>query len=180
MNRVIKILMVAALSVGATSVFAQKFGQIDYQTTLLLMPEIAGVDAELQKVYAEYQEQLESIQVELNRKVDEISKLPDTTTETTRQLKNREMMDLQQRYQDFLQMADEAIQKAQTDLAQPLRDKLDAAITKISKAQGLTGVFQTGTMVYLDESLVVKIDTPVRAELGIAADATLPAAQVAQ
>ncbi len=166
--------MVAVLTMGASTLFAQKFGQIDYQTTLFLMPEVAEVQAELQKVQTEYQEQLENIQVELNRKVDEISKLPDTTTETTRQLKNREMMDLQQRFNDFYEMADEAIQRAQADLLKPLQDKLDAAIEKTSLAQGLTGVFPVGVMVYANKQQVVDISLPVRAELGIAADAVLP------
>lgn len=175
MKRTFKILMAAVLTLGATSVFAQKFGRLDYQATIFTMPEFATVQTELQKVSAEYQEQLESIQVELNRKVDEISKLPDTTTETTRQLKNREMLDLQQRHNDFYQMADEAIQKAQSDLMQPLVTKANVAIEKICKAQSIIMVFQVGSVVYIDEAQTIDITADVRKELGIPADA-VPAA----
>ncbi len=171
--------MVAALALGSTTLFAQKFGRIDYQATIFTMPEVAGVQTEIQKVAAEYREQVENIEVELNRKVDEISKLPDTTTETTRQLKNREMIDLQQRLQDFYQMAEEGIQKTQSDLMQPLVTKANAAIEKICKAQNIIVVFQTGAMVYIDEAQTIDITADVRKELGIPADAvpmTTPAA----
>ncbi len=174
MKRSIKILMVALLTMGSTTLFAQKFGQIDYQTTLFLMPEVANVETELQKVEADYMEVIEGMQVERNRLMDEISKLPDTTSETARQLKNRQMVEIEQRIQEYVQSAQEGIQTAQGDLLRPLQEKLDAAIAKISQAQGLTGVFPIGVMVYVNDQ-VVSIDAPVRAELGIAADATLPA-----
>ncbi len=171
--------MVAVLTMGATSLFAQKFGQIDQQMTLYLMPEIANVQTELQKVQAEYMEVIEGMQVERNKLVDEISKFTEATSETTRQLKNRQYMDAEQRIQDYAQSAQEAMQKAEEDLVKPLVDRLSAAIAKIAKQQGLLGVFQTGAMPFLDETQVVDISTAVRAELGIAADATLPATPVA-
>jgi outer membrane protein len=171
--------MAAVLAMGATAAFAQKFGQIDYQTTLFLMPEIATVQTELQKVETDYLEVIEGMQVERNKLMDEISKLPETTSETARQLKNRQAIEIEQRIQEYYQSAQEGIQTAQNDLLTPLRGKIDAAIEKISKAQSLTGVFQTGAMVYLDAQQVVDITAPVRAELGIAADATLPAGAAA-
>ncbi len=167
--------MVAVLTMGATAAFAQKFGQVDQQI-LYLMPEIAGVQTELQKVETTYREAIETMAVERNKLVEEISNLPETTTETARSLKNRQYMDIEQRIQEYAQLADEEIQRTQADLFKPLVDKMTAAIAKIAKAQGLLGVFQTGAMPYLDETQVVDITTAVRAELGIAADATPPAA----
>jgi outer membrane protein len=181
MKRSIKIFMVAALTLGATSVFAQKFGRIDYQTTLFLMPEMATVQADLEKENAEYREQIEGIQVEINKKVDEISKLPETTSETAKQLKQRELMDLQQRYQDFVQMAEQSMQKSQLDKVMPLKTKLDEAIKKVCKAQAIVVAFQTvpegafaSEVIYVDDS-AIDINAAVRKELGIAADAVLPA-----
>lgn len=175
MKKSIKFLLVALLSLGSTAVFAQKFGRIDYQATIPLMPEFASVQTSLQAVEADYMEHIEGMQVELNKKVDELGKLPDGTSETARQLKNREIVELQQRIQEYYQVAQEGVQKSYADLMAPLQTKADEAIKKTCKAQGIIAVFQTGAMVYLDEDQTIDISTAVRAELGIAADAVAPA-----
>jgi outer membrane protein len=176
MKRSIKFTLVALLALGSTTLFAQKFGRIDYQGTIPLMPEFATVQSNLQKVAADYQEHIEGMQVEANRKADELSKLPDTTSETQRQLKNREILELQQRIQEYYQVAEQGIQQAQMDQIKPLQDKADAAIAKICKAQGIIAVFQTGAMVYLDETQITDITAAVRKELGIPEGAVAPAA----
>ncbi len=174
MKKSIKFLMVAVLTLGSTALFAQKFGRIDYQAMIPLMPEFASVQSSLQTVEADYMEHIEGMQVEVNKKIDELGKLPETATETARQLRNREIVELQQRIQEYYQVAQEGVQKSYMDLMAPLQEKADAAIKKISKAQGIIAVFQTGAMVYLDEDQIVDISAAVRAELGIAADAVAP------
>ena len=128
---------------GPAALFAQKFGRIDYSGTLQLMPEMATVQADIQKVYADYQEHIEGMTVERNRKMDEISKLPETTSETSRQLKNRELMELEQRINEYYQVAEEGIQAAQVERLLPLKTKLDAAVKKVCKAQGIIVAYQT-------------------------------------
>jgi outer membrane protein len=169
--------MVAVLALGSTSVFAQKFGRIDYEAIIPLMPEFATVQTDIQKVQADYEEHIEGMQVERNRKVDEISKLPETTSATTRQLKSSEVVALEQRIQEYVQVAQQGMQTAYVDLMKPLQDKADAAIAKISKAQGIIAVFQIGSVIYLDENQITDITAAVRTELGIPADAVAPTVQ---
>jgi outer membrane protein len=95
-------------------------------------------------------------------------------------LKNREIVELQQRIQEYYQVAQEGVQQQYVALMAPLQEKADAAVKKICKAQGIIAVFQTGAMIYLDEDQIVDISAPVRAELGIAADAVAPTAAAAQ
>jgi outer membrane protein len=180
MKKSIKFLMVALLTLGSTTLFAQKFGRIDYQSTIQLMPEFASVQSNIQTIQADYMEHIEGMQVEANKKIDELGKLPETTSDTARQLKNREIVELQQRIEEYYQVAQEGVQRSYAELMTPLQQKADAAIKKICKAQGIIAVFQTGVMIYLDEDQVVDISTAVRAELGIAADAVAPAAAPVQ
>ncbi len=171
MKRTLKFLMVAALTLGATSLFAQKFGRIDYAAVIQAMPEMTSVQEGLQKAQTEYQEHLENLQVEVNRKIDEFQKLPEGTTETARQLRQREIVDLQQRQQEYYQIAQEGLQQTQEELMKPVVDKLDAAIRKVSKAQGIVVVFQIETttdVVYVDDA-ATDITAAVKTELGIAA-----------
>jgi outer membrane protein len=170
MKRSIKLMLVAAaFTLGSSSLFAQKFGRIDYFAIIQAMPEMTGVQEGLQKAEAEYREHLEGLQVEVNRKVDELQKLPATTTESVKQLRQRDIIELQQRQQEYLQLAQEGLQQTEVELLTPLRTKADAAIKKICKAQGIVVVFQNDSVVYIDESATVDLNEPVRKELGITA-----------
>ena len=167
--------MVAVLMLGSTTLFAQKFGRIDYEAIIVTMPEFATFQTDLQKVYSDFSEHIQGMQVERNRKMDEAQNLPEGTSETTRQLRAREIMELEQRINDYAQTADQGIQQAQAELIKPLRDKADAAIAKICKAQSIIVVFQTGSVIYIDESQTTDITAAVKTELGIPADAVPPA-----
>ncbi|MDR1671366.1 MAG: OmpH family outer membrane protein [Alistipes sp.] len=173
MKRSIKFLLVAVLTLGSTSLFAQKFGRIDYFGIIQAMPEMTGVQEGLSKAQTEYRDHLESLQVEVNKKLDEFQKLPATTTESVKQLRQRDIIELQQRQQEYLQLAEEGLAQTQEELITPLRAKADAAIEKICKAQGIVVVFQAETVVYIDKSATIDISDAVRKELGI----TAPAAQ---
>ncbi|MDR2912631.1 MAG: OmpH family outer membrane protein [Alistipes sp.] len=180
MKRTIKFLLVAAFTLGSTALFAQKLGRIDYLGIIQAMPEMTTVQESLQKAETEYREHLESLQVEANRKVDEIQRLPEGTTESVRQLRQREVVELQQRYQEYLQLAQQGLEQTQMELMQPLQDKADAAIQKICKAQGIVAVFQIDQQaIYLDAEATIDITAAVRTELGITATAT-PATTPAQ
>ena len=165
----IKFLLVAALTLGSTALFAQKFGRIDYADVIQSMPEMAGVQEGGEKAQVEYSEHLESLQVELNNKVNDLQKAPATMSESVRQLRNREIQELQQRLQQYYEIAQEELQKTQFELMTPLQEKADAAIKKISKAEGIIAVFQKDSVVYLDEDVIVDITAKVKTELGIAA-----------
>ncbi len=163
--------MAVALMFGATSVFAQKFARIDYQGIIFSMPEMTGVQEGYTKAETEYRDHLEGLSVEANRKMDEFQKLPEGTTETVRQLKQREIIEIQQRHQEYLQLAQEGLEQTRMELMTPLQQKADAAIQKICKAQGIVAVFQKERMgadlVYLDESQAADITEAVCKELGV-------------
>ncbi len=171
MKKTIKIVLVALFAVCSTSLYAQKFGRINYSEIVQNMPEMAGVQTQMQTIMTEYEEHLESLNVELNNKINDLQKAG--VSESVKQLKTREAQELQQRIQEYYQVAQEDLEKNQAELLAPLQAKADEAIKKIAKAEGLTIVFQTGSVVYIDEATTVDISDKVKAELGIT---TTPAA----
>lgn len=162
-----KILLVAAFTLGATGLFAQKFGRIDYMDVVQNMPEMDSVRIKMEAIQTDFQEHLEGLQVEINKKVDELQKASSTMSESLKQLKTREIQELQERAQQVYQSAEENIQQNQMELLAPLEAKAGDAIKKIAKAEGLTAVFQTGSVVYIDEETTVDITSKVKTELGI-------------
>jgi outer membrane protein len=164
-------LLAVVLVLGSTSLFAQKFGRINMNEVIDAMPEMKDVQIKFEQTQKDYEEQLEVMQVELNNKLNDFQKVQATLSETQKQLKQRDMQELNERMQQFLQTAQQELEKAQVDLMAPLQTKADEAVKKVSKAEGLIVVFQIGTMVYLDEAQTVDITAKVKTELGITAPA---------
>jgi outer membrane protein len=167
MKKVIKIALVALFAVGSTALYAQKFGRIDYQALVQTMPEMDSIQIKMEAASAEYQEHLESLQVELNNKVNDLQKAPATMSESVKQLRQREIQELQERLQQYYQIAQDELNKTQMALYAPIESKANEAIKKVCKAEGIIIAFQTGSVAYIDEETTIDILAKVKAELGI-------------
>lgn len=167
MKKAIKFLLVALFAVCSTGLYAQKFGRLNYQELIQSMPEMQTVNAQMETIINDYQEHLESLQVELNNKINDFQKAPATMSDSVKQLKQREIQELQERMQQFLQVAQGEVEKTQLELLAPVEAKAEEAIKKVCKAEGITVAFQTGSVVYIDEDATIDIMKKVQAELGI-------------
>ena len=109
------------------------------------------------------------IQVEFNNKYLDYQKNAETLSESAKQLKERELQDLQKRFDDFQQVAEQDAQKMQQQLMGPVITKAQDAIKKAAQAAGYTIVFDVaaGAMAYYNEATVTNILPLVKKELGI-------------
>mgnify|MGYP002508821628 CR=1 FL=1 len=114
----------------------------------------------------ELQEQLEAIQVEFNNKLQEYQNATGTMTDAVRQLKEKELTDLNTRIQEFQQVAQQDLQKKENELLAPIYEKVKNTIDEVAKAGGYTVIFETGSMIYFDEAQVKDITPEVKAKLG--------------
>ena len=166
MKKAIKLLLALAFVMVSTGAFAQKFARIDYQRVIETMPEMDSVDLKYQKAAQDYQDLLENIQVELNNKRYDYEKNNATMSEAVKQLKQKEMQDLNTRLQEFYQSAQQELMKVEAELMQPLYARAKEAITKMCKENGYVVVFQNDQVVYLDEESVKDITEDIRKALG--------------
>lgn len=181
MKKVLKLTLVVVCVMCSTSLFAQKFGRINTAEIISSMPEYKEAMTQLESYVKELEAQAETISVELNTKGQDFQKNYETMTEAVRQLKEKELMDLQNRLQEFSQMAQQDIQKKQAELEQPIQKKAMDAINEVSKSGGYTAIFNviSGPVVYVDEAQVTDIGPAVKEKLGIPANATPAAAPAA-
>ena len=174
MKKALKLTLAVALMMGATSLYAQKFGRINSQEIVMAMPETKEMQTNLETFGKELNENIETINVEFNNKLQEYQKTANTLTDAVRELE-----DLQRRSQEFQQMAQRDYAKKQEELLQPIIEKAKAAIDKIAAAGGYLFVFDTsaGSLAYFDEAALTDLAPEVRKELGITdAPAAAPAA----
>lgn len=151
MKNVMKILVLSvALLIGSTS-FAQnlKFGHINTSELLTTMPEREAAQVELQEYAKKLETQLEIMQVEYNKKVQEYLQTQETLSPVIKQTKEKELQELQNRIQEFQYSAQEDLQQKESQLIQPILLKAETAIKEVAKERSLIYVFDVSSRVVL-------------------------------
>ena len=134
MKKAIKLTLAFALVMGSTTLFAQKFGRINTQEIIMSMPETKTMQENMETFAKELQDNIETMNVEFNTKLQEYQKGLNTYNEAVREMKEKELQDLQNRSREFQERAQQDYQKKQNELLAPIIDKAKAAIDKISAA----------------------------------------------
>lgn len=170
MIRITKGFMIAALFLCVANVGAQnlKFGHINSQELMMAMPERDSAEAKLKRYAKQLQDQIETLQVEFNKKYQDYIQKKATFTDAIREMKEKELSDLQSRSQEFEQTAQQDYQKQQSELMKPIVDKANATIQKVAKANGFIYVFDisTGAVTYFSDQSI-DILPMVKKELGL-------------
>ena len=174
MKKLMKLALVAVLALSATTVFGQKFGRVDLAAIVPSMPEYQEAVANLETYGKDLQDQLEQIMVEFNTLYANYEKSAATMTDSVRQLKERELAELQQRYQDFSQIAQQDIQRKEAELMTPIYDKANEAVKKVASEGGYTAIFSTAGdqpssagLAYFDPATLTDITAEVKKALNI-------------
>ena len=165
MKKAIKLTLAVVLVMGATSLFAQKFGRINTQEIIMAMPETKTMQENMDTFAKELSDNIETMNVEFN---------------TIKEVKEKELNDMQTRTREFQERAQQDYQKKQNELLAPIIDKAKSAIDKVAAAGGFLVVFDTstGSLAYFDEATLTDVAPAVKKELGITdAPAAAPAAK---
>jgi outer membrane protein len=150
----LKITLVVGFIVLTGSAFAQKFGHINVQELISLMPERDSAEAKLKAYGTDLSEQIEQLQVEYNNKVQNYIQKKDSFTPAIREMREKEIGELEQRIQEFQQTAQQDFQRMQGEVMRPIIEKADGAIKKVGKANGFIYIFDisTGTVAYFSDA----------------------------
>lgn len=169
MKKILKLTLAIALLMGSTSLFAQKFGRINTQEIIMSMPETKTMQTNMEAYAKELQDNIETMNVEFNTKLQDFQKNFNTLTDIAKEMKEKDLNDLQARIREFQERAQQEYQKKQNELLAPIIEKAKNAIDKISAAGGYLVVFDTstGSLAYFDEATLTDIAPEVKKELGI-------------
>jgi len=131
-----------------------KLGHIN---TNELMAEMPGRDSaqKVLEVYAKsLEDQLTLMSQEFQTKYQDYMTNEASYLEPIKQSKQKELVDLQTRIDDFKTQAQELLSGKETELVQPLIDKAKKAIDEVAVEKGYTYIFDTGTgaVIYSQDS----------------------------
>jgi len=166
-NLVIALLLVVA-TIGVTNAQVKnKFGHINSQELLEVMPEKATADQQIEEFGKQLQKQLQTMMAERETKVNDYMENEATMSEIIAQTKAEEIQMLDQRIQAFQQNAQQSLAKKEGEAYQPILDKARKAIEEVAKENGFTYIFDVsaGTLLYQPES--DDILSLVKTKLGI-------------
>lgn len=152
----------------ALAVNAQKFGHISAELLLQQMPEYDSAQVKLQDLNKTYEQEIERIQVEINKKIEEFQQTEATLSQLIKEAKASEIQEMQVRLQNFAQTAQQDLQQQQMVLIQPVMDKARKAIEEVAKEHELLYVFDMsqGNPVYASEESLELLPL-VKTKLGL-------------
>ncbi|RIH66799.1 OmpH family outer membrane protein [Mariniphaga sediminis] len=154
MRNLMKLFVLLIFATATISATAQnlKFGHIDLQALVQLMPERATAETDFNNFQTELEDVLGEMQQNYQQKLAELEQLGEDASEVRRNAKITELQEIQQRVQNYQVTANQQLQQKQAELLQPVFDKAEKAIEEVAQEQGLLYVFDVGSRVVLYKS----------------------------
>lgn len=134
-------IMIMPLILLTLSSFSQaqlKIGHLNYDEILQALPARDSAQAILQKESQDYQNGYDELTVQYNKLMDDYQKGLSGYTAVTRKTKEDELLDKQKRMSEFEQSATAALQKRNTELLQPIIEKINRAINRFATENNFT------------------------------------------
>ena len=167
LQKILLVLLFVSFTVGVDAQTKPKFGHIDSQELLKLMPGKDSAKIVIDKFRKELENQLMAMQSELETKYNSYLTERDSLTPLIQQIREKEIQDLQARIEQFQSDATKLFQNKEESLLQPIIDKAKAAIEKVAKDNKYTYVFDSGVGVLLYKEDSDDILPLVKKELGL-------------
>ncbi len=160
--------LIATLIALPFSVFAQKFGIVDAGELLTSMTEYTEMQTTLDNASKRYQEEYAKLEEEMNKKYTEYQNLEKdpNALATIKESRIQELQELQQKIQQFSNMASQDLQRQQQQLMAPIEQKLMDAIKAVGQEGGYTFIFPKEVPLYYGAS-AEDVTSQVKAKLGI-------------
>ncbi len=168
MKRFSVVLVAIIAFAGLAFVVPTKFGHIDSQALISNMSETKAAQAKLDSFMSEIKNQIDEMQVEYNQKLKDYQDKKASWTDLTKENKEKELSDLQQRAYDFQQSVNQRVQKKQAELFEPIKTKALNAIKKVGETNNFLYIFDTsGGMLLYHSSASQDVLPMVKKELGM-------------
>jgi len=152
------------LTLGAS---AQKFGHINSQELLSLMPERTTAETSLQDYAKGLESQLMSMNTELQSSFEEYKSNESSYDDLTKQDKQAAMQNLQERINTFQQSAQASLQEKEQELLRPILEKAQNAIDAVAEKGKYTYILDSSSGLILYSKDSENILDKVKKELGL-------------
>lgn len=136
--RKLRNLFLAAIAVVSFNVTAQaqEVAHINVSELIPAMPESKTAKTELEKLQEKYKKEMETMQNDFQTKLKKYQAEAPTAGDAVNETRGKEMQDMEQRIQLFVQNAQQEMGKKELALSEPILTKAQQAIHKVARAKG--------------------------------------------
>lgn len=163
-----KLLLAIMIAFPMCAIAQTKIGVINADAVFQSMPETAQAQTQLQSIKKQYEDALEKLKVEYQKLISDFEAIEKDAT-VLGAIKEQKIKDIQSceaKIQQFMQTADQDIQKQQQQLLAPIQDKLVTTIKAVGQENNFTAIFPQGVAIYTGTD-VIDVTPLVKAKLGI-------------
>mgnify|MGYP001143524884 CR=1 FL=1 len=148
--------------------FAQKFGHVNAQDIIQVMPEYTKARTEMEALAKQYDDDLKNMQDELTKKSQAYEKEQATLPENIKQRREQELQEMYQKIQQSYQDNQQALGKAQQEKMQAITTKVIDAIKQVGQAGGYVYIMDiAGGVPYISTTLSTDVTAEVKSKLGL-------------
>ena len=165
-----KIIICAICAIcGFTTANAQaKFGHVNTQEIIQAMPEYTAAKNDIDKLTAQYEADLKSMQDELQKKADAFDKEQATLPDNIKQRRQTELQEMYQKIQQSYQDNQQALQKASSEKMQAITAKVLDAIKAVGQAGDYVIINEINAGIpYISTTLSTDVTAQVKTKLGL-------------
>jgi outer membrane protein len=179
MNIMKRFFLIAAMAVMSVAATAQnlKWAYVDFSEVIMLMPEMDEARATLEENQKTNEEILMAMYEEYQTKAQQFQQKAETWTPAVREVKEKEIMEIETRLQQTQQSLQQEMQQLQQNLQAPIYEKAQNTVNELAKAKGVAFVFDKTSLLYIDPAQGVDLTPEARTALGIPADRTMETLQ---
>lgn len=164
-----KKILIFIMLLAPMSMLAQKFGYVNSADIVQIMPEYAQAQKKIQDLEKTYTDDFNAMRTELEKKGAEFEKLQqDSVPENILKRRYEEIMQLQQRLEQYRQEVAANLAKAENDEMMNIQTKLRNALDAVGRDGGYVAIFDlAGGMPYVSTTLCEDVTAKVKTKLGI-------------
>ena len=160
---IVLLLMILPLGAIAQEV---KIAFVKTQEVFMAMPEVSGMEKQMADLNEKYRVELKQMQDEYQKKYSDFVAQQDSLTENIKVRRMQDIQDMQQRMDNFVQVAQQDVTKQQQDLITPIQQKISDAIKAVGAEQGYTYIIDPQVLLYTGPNAIDA--TPmVKTKLGL-------------
>ncbi|HBG42259.1 MAG TPA: hypothetical protein DDZ96_12905 [Porphyromonadaceae bacterium] len=144
----LKKLLILFLAIAPVAAIAQdvNIAYINVQEIFAAMPEISGIETQLNTKREEVTKNGQALVDEYNKKVEEFQKTAATASETVKADQQKQLDQINERYQLFAQNSQKEVEELQQKLLSPVYKKINDAIKAIGDEKGFAYILDISSM----------------------------------
>jgi outer membrane protein len=154
---------------GLTASAQAKFGHVNTQEIIQVMPEYITAKTEIENLAKQYEADLLSMQQEFQKKYEDYQKNGATLPENIKQRREQELQDMDTKIRQSYQDNQQELAKAQDEKMQTVTLKVLDAIKAVGQEGGYVYIMNMtgGVIPYISTTLSTDVTAQVKAKLGL-------------